>query len=205
MSSSLPSMPLQCWQILRWSWIPRIFFRNNPVELLQHIFSNLPLPSHFRLALSSTSKGLYAFFSSVLRAKELMVDLTRHKPASALTAAQVTRYLGRDEWFANQGWFEFEKQWYRQCRDSTDYIPIWSGLPQWPLTLQIASRSAEEDRDWKDIETEASVYPRTAMTVEIYTELRAVTCWSRWGAGNWWNYADKHVQSLSINWKLYSV
>lgn len=322
MSSSLSSMSLQCWQILRWSWIPHILFESwvkerkapyIPVELLQYIFSYLPLPSQVCLALSS--KGLYALFSSVLRAKELrfplmprngktyaiseechlrmtlltqledsrwaccapcqklhprrefpryelkeshpwerscvnsagiidlcpcialtlrdrtrivehlkrektaknrtlnhirkgllslkdddgelyllhrctayskfrieirlsltdsgqlvsharyethlsvlnlrmdsvrvccngtlaecfdsptsahncdvcrarMVDLTRHKPASALTAAQVTRYLGRDEWFANQGWFEFEKQWYRQCRDSTDYIPI---------------------------------------------------------------------------------
>ena len=51
-----------------------------------------------------------------------MVDLTRRKPA--LNAVQVTRYLGRDGSFANQGWFGFEKQWYNQCRGSTDYIPI---------------------------------------------------------------------------------
>ena len=40
-----------------------------PIELLQHIFSCLPLPNQVCLALSS--KGLYALFNSVLRAPEL--------------------------------------------------------------------------------------------------------------------------------------
>lgn len=49
-------MSLQYWQILSWSWIPRILFGTRawakerkvpdiPVELVRHIFSYLPLPS----------------------------------------------------------------------------------------------------------------------------------------------------------------
>lgn len=44
-------------------------FLDLPIELLQHIFSYLPLPSQVCLALSS--KGLYALFNSVLGASEL--------------------------------------------------------------------------------------------------------------------------------------
>ena len=46
-----------------------IEFLDLSIELLQHIFSYLPLPSQVGLALSS--KGLYALFNSVLGASEL--------------------------------------------------------------------------------------------------------------------------------------
>lgn len=62
--------------------------------------------------------------------------------------------------------------------------------------------SAKKDSNWKDIKPEASVYPSTAMTVEIYTELRASPAGLD-EVGNCWNYADR--ASIPITWKLYSV
>ena len=56
-----------------------------------------------------------------------ILPLPRPAASSKSRAVQVTRFLGRETWFADSkssaGSAEFDNQWWRQCRSESSYIP----------------------------------------------------------------------------------